>query len=108
MTSTPAGSSTPVPGSTAWRQRRSAWPTSASLTPAPCVNVSLELAAEIAGSAPLVVQAVKRTLARDRLDRLRTTTDHELAEQVRLLATDDAREGIAAYAERRPPAFHGR
>lgn len=69
---------------------------------------SLELAAEIAGSAPLVVQAVKRTLASGRLDRLRTTTDHELAEQVRLLATDDAREGIAAYAERRPPAFHGR
>lgn len=69
---------------------------------------SLELAAEIAGSAPLVVQAVKRTLARDRLDRLRAATDHELAEQVRLLATDDAREGIAAYAERRPPVFHGR
>lgn len=69
---------------------------------------SLELATEIAGSAPLVVQAVKRTLAGDPLDRLRAVTDHELAEQVRLLATDDAREGIAAYAERRPPVFHGR
>lgn len=69
---------------------------------------SREIAARIAGSAPLVVQAVKRTLAGDRLDRLRATTDHELAEQVRLLATDDAREGIAAYAERRPPVFHGR
>ena len=69
---------------------------------------SLELTAEIAASAPLVVQAVKRTLAGDRLDRLRAATDHELAEQVRLLATDDAREGIAAYAERRPPKFHAR
>lgn len=69
---------------------------------------SLELAAEIASSAPLVVQAVKVTLAGDRLDRLRTATDHELAEQVRLLATEDAAEGIAAYAERRAPAFKGR
>jgi enoyl-CoA hydratase/carnithine racemase len=69
---------------------------------------SLELAAEIAGSAPLVVRSVKRTLAGDRLDRLRAATDHELAEQVRLLATDDAREGIAAYAERRPPVFNAR
>lgn len=67
-----------------------------------------ELAAEIAGSAPLVVQAVKRTLAGDRIDRLRAATDHELTEQVRLLATEDAREGIAAYAERRPPQFQGR
>jgi len=69
---------------------------------------AVELATEIAGSAPLVVQAVKRTLAGDRIDRLRAATDHELAEQVRLLATDDAREGIAAYAERRPPQFQGR
>lgn len=69
---------------------------------------SLDLAAEIAASAPLVVQAVKRTLAGDRIDRLRTATDHELAEQVRLLSTEDAHEGIAAYAERRPPVFHAR
>lgn len=68
---------------------------------------AVALAAEIAGSAPLVVEAVKRTLAGDRLQRLRSATDHELAEQVRLLATDDAREGIAAYAERRPPEFQG-
>jgi len=69
---------------------------------------AVELATEIAGSAPLAVQAVKRTLAGDRIDRLRAATDHELAEQVRLLATDDAREGIAAYAERRPPQFQAR
>jgi len=66
------------------------------------------LAAEIAGSAPLVVEAVKRTLTGDRIDRLRAATEHELSEQVRLLATDDAREGIAAYAQRRPPRFQGR
>lgn len=68
------------------------------------------LAEEIAGSAPLVVRAVERTLAGDRLDRLRAATDHELAEQVRPMVTEDAREGIAAYAERRraaPPCQPG-
>lgn len=69
---------------------------------------SMELAAEIAGAAPLVVQAVKRTLTGDRLERLRAATEHELAEQVRLLATEDAAEGIAAYAERRPAEFKAR
>lgn len=69
---------------------------------------AMALAADIAGSAPLVVAAVKRTLTGDRLDRLRAATDHELSEQVRLLATEDAREGIAASAERRQPQFHGR
>jgi enoyl-CoA hydratase/carnithine racemase len=66
---------------------------------------AVAFAAEIAISAPLAVAAVKATLDRDRLDMLRGATDHELTEQARLLATDDAREGIAAYAERRPPKF---
>lgn len=52
---------------------------------------ALELAEEIASSAPLAVRAIKATLGGDRLDRLRRATDHELAEQVRLLGTDDAR-----------------
>ena len=69
---------------------------------------ALELAEEVASSAPLAVQAIKATLAGDRLNRLRAATDHELAEQVRLLATDDAREGIAAYAQRRQPTFAAR
>lgn len=69
---------------------------------------ALELAEEVASSAPLAVQAIKATLAGDRLNRLRAATDHELAEQVRLLATDDAREGIAASAQRRQPTFVAR
>ncbi len=35
-------------------------------------------------------------------------TDHELAEHVRLMPTDDAREGIAADAGRRAPEFRAR
>lgn len=66
---------------------------------------SIAFAGEIASSAPLAVQSIKATLNAGRLQRLRQATDHELAEQVRLLATDDAREGITAYAQRRTPEF---
>ena len=61
----------------------------------------------IAASAPLAVRAVKATLNEGRLARLREATDRELAEQSRLLATDDAKEGIKASIERRPPTFSG-
>lgn len=64
-------------------------------------------AVDIAGSAPLAVRAVKATLNEGRLERLRAATDHELAEQARLLATEDAKEGIKASIERRPPTFSG-
>jgi enoyl-CoA hydratase/carnithine racemase len=69
---------------------------------------AVERARGIAASAPLAVRAVKATLDRGRLDRLREATDHELSEQARLLATDDAKEGIQASIERRPPTFSGR
>ena len=68
---------------------------------------ALARAAAIATSAPLAVRAVKATLNAGRLERLRAATDHELAEQARLLATGDAREGIKASIERRPPTFGG-
>jgi enoyl-CoA hydratase/carnithine racemase len=64
-------------------------------------------ASAIATSAPLAVRAVKATLDQSRLARLRAATDHELAEQARLLATGDAKEGITASIERRPPTFSG-
>lgn len=69
---------------------------------------SIEFASEIASGAPLAIQAIKSTLNRGRADLLRRAVEHELAEQVRLLATSDAREGIAAYAARRPPEFLAR
>lgn len=69
---------------------------------------AMGLADEIAYSAPLAVRAVKATLIAGRVERLRTATEHELQEQARLLATEDAREGIAAYSQRRDPQFRAR
>jgi len=78
-----------------------------------CVPVSqirpaaMELAAEIAENAPLAVRSINRTLRAGLADRVREATRHEAAEQARLSASEDAREGIRAVAERRPGRFTG-
>ena len=69
---------------------------------------ALELAIEIAQSAPLAVQSIRATLRRGLAEAVREATDHELAEQSRLRQTDDHREGVAATAERRLADFTGR
>ncbi|HUS42287.1 MAG TPA: enoyl-CoA hydratase/isomerase family protein [Ilumatobacteraceae bacterium] len=66
-----------------------------------------DLAAEIAGSAPLAVQSIRATLRGDLADRVAAATDHERAEQERLRRTVDFREGTRAMSERRPPQFTG-
>jgi enoyl-CoA hydratase/carnithine racemase len=66
-----------------------------------------DVAAEIAGSAPLAVQSIRATLRGDLADRVAAATDHELAEQERLRRTADFREGTRAMSERRPPRFTG-
>ena len=71
-------------------------------------DTALELAAEIAESAPLATAAVNRTLRTGLAERVRAATRHEAAEQLRLAATADAREGIVAVSERRPGRFQGR
>lgn len=65
-------------------------------------------AAEIAASAPLAVDSIRRTMRGDLAERIRTATAHERAEQDRLARTADFAEGVAATAERRTPAFEGR
>jgi enoyl-CoA hydratase/carnithine racemase len=65
------------------------------------------LAAAIAAPAPLAVRSVRATLRRELLAALPAAMDREHAEQVRLSRTRDAREGIKAARERRPPVFSG-
>jgi len=66
------------------------------------------LAVELAGSAPLAVRSIRRTLRAGVVDGFRSMVDHERAEQLRLMETADFREGIAASLSRRPPEFQGR
>lgn len=66
------------------------------------------LAGEIAENAPLATISVRATMRQGLAERIAAATDHELAEQQWLRATEDAEEGIRAVAERRPGRFVGR
>jgi enoyl-CoA hydratase/carnithine racemase len=65
------------------------------------------LAAEIAGSAPLAVAAIRRTLRADLLGELKATLDAERQEQELLFRTGDFTEGLRAARDGRPPSFRG-
>ena len=67
-----------------------------------------ELARDIAGSAPLAVRAIRRTMRGGLAAQVQAATHREHAEQQVLRRTDDYREGVAATAERRTPTFMGR
>lgn len=66
---------------------------------------AMELAQEIAASAPLAVESTRETLRRGLADRITAANQHELAIQLPQFRTADFREGVAAMAERRVPVF---
>jgi len=68
-------------------------------------GAATEMAAEIAASAPLAVQSIRRTMRGHLPDAIRAATDRERAEQERLRSTNDWSEGVAAMADRRTPNF---
>lgn len=70
-------------------------------------DTATELAAEIAAAAPLAIASIRQTLRSDLAGAARATMAHERAEQERLQATADFREGIAAVRERRAARFTG-
>lgn len=65
-------------------------------------------ALEIAASAPLAIESIRATFRGGLADRIRAATQHERAEQDRLTATQDFREGVRAMAARREPKFERR
>jgi 2-(1,2-epoxy-1,2-dihydrophenyl)acetyl-CoA isomerase len=69
---------------------------------------AIAFAGEIAASAPLAVRAIRATMRGELADQVRIATAHEAAEQFKLFATEDFREGVAAGGERREPRFGGR
>jgi len=69
---------------------------------------ALEMAKEIALSAPLSIVSTRKTLRTGMLEKFIHATYNEAFEQNLLRPTDDFREGVKAMNERRDPDFKGR
>jgi len=70
---------------------------------------AMEMAEAIAANAPLAVRATKAAVRRGlRIDEAREAARAEAYAQAETLASDDAREGIAALLGKREPKFTGK
>ncbi len=70
-------------------------------------QVAQEMAAELAKSGPLAVQAARQTLNGDFLAAFRAATEREAFVQNMLRETNDFKEGVKAGFDRRDPVFTG-
>jgi enoyl-CoA hydratase len=78
------------------------------VAPDETLSAALDLAARIAGQPPVAVQAAKQAILRAAELPLSAGLDFERRAFFLLFASDDQTEGMAAFTEKRPPAWTGR
>lgn len=71
-------------------------------------GVVADWAERLAAGPPLALQLTKRMLANSLSSSFAEALDHEAAAQSVNFASDDTREGIAAFLQKRSPVFRGR
>jgi enoyl-CoA hydratase/carnithine racemase len=81
---------------------------SAVLSPEELMPATYELARKIAAGPPIAVRLAKRALYHNQEVDLRAALEFETFAQNVCFETEDAREGIRAFVEKRPPMFQGR
>ena len=86
-----------------------AWGRSDVLVPLAGVRkAAIDLAKEIAESAPLAVMSTRETMRRGFADGAEAATERELTEQEWTRKTEDFKEGVKSYAEKRPGNWKNR
>ena len=65
-------------------------------------------AAELAGRAPLAIAAAKRSMRLGMDSTFEANSHHVMAELMQLFSSQDFREGLASFIEKRAPKYEGR
>lgn len=69
---------------------------------------AMRWAAKIAGNAPLAVKSMKRLFRHGLTEDFESHSHHVLMQLLQLMRSDDFREGVVSFMERREPRFRGR